>query len=250
MNYASFGGLLKDFRLRKNLSQKEVAYALGWTEASRLSRIEQGKVANPPRDFIDRLCTIMKLEEEEKNQLLLAGNYLPTDKEIADIKKEISPILQQWPYPAVLIDFSWRIIEESEKFKKIYFLEGKARSYEYILENLFDQNFPQNKYLKGDEFKQWQNELIRVVAHYQYQQKTRTKEDWYTKHIKKMMNNSLFKQIWQKALVTKNIDIIDNFGYQSVVISKDKTKRYNYYFFILPLFKDPRFDVELYMPAA
>ena len=75
---ATLGGYIKDLRLQKNISQLEIAFALGWKEPSRLSRIEQGKVGNPPRELIDKLIDAMTLSEEEKNQLLVIGNYLPT----------------------------------------------------------------------------------------------------------------------------------------------------------------------------
>lgn len=48
---ATLGGLLKDYRLQKNLSQLEIAFAMGWKEPSRLSRIEQGKIGNPPGNY-------------------------------------------------------------------------------------------------------------------------------------------------------------------------------------------------------
>ena len=244
---ATLGGLIKDYRLQKNISQMEIAFAFGWSEPSRLSRIEQGKVANPSREFIDRLITVMKLEEDEKNQLLLTGNYLPNDNEIAKVISEVMLFLRQWPYPAVVFDFSWRIIEENDIFKKVFYLEEK-RSCKYILENLFDSNFPQNKYLKGEEREQWHKYLVKLIAQYQYIQKTRTKEKWYIKHIKRMMNNDLFKELWQKAQLTKEMDIVGNFGRKSIITPGDK-QRTNYYFFVLPILKDPRFQIELFMPS-
>ncbi len=64
---ATLGGLIKDYRLQKNLSQMEVVFSLGWKEPSRLSRIEQGRVGNPERKMMDRIIVALKLSEEEKN---------------------------------------------------------------------------------------------------------------------------------------------------------------------------------------
>ena len=64
---ASLGGLLKDYRLQKNLSQLEIAFSLGWKDTSRLSRIEQGRIDKPQRKLIDKICQIMELKREEKN---------------------------------------------------------------------------------------------------------------------------------------------------------------------------------------
>src|SRR3989344_5536505 len=102
---ASFGGLLKDFRTRKNFSQKEIAYAMGWRETSRLSRIEQGITKKTNRETIDRILNILQLERNKKGQLLLAGGYLPTEEEIKQIRMEVQPLLDKWKYPAYLLDF-------------------------------------------------------------------------------------------------------------------------------------------------
>ena len=86
---ASFGGLLKDFRIRKDLSQRDVAYAMGWSEPSRLSRIEQGKTKKPTRENVHQLFEAMRLSKIERNKLLLAGGYLPTEEELMrELKRE------------------------------------------------------------------------------------------------------------------------------------------------------------------
>lgn len=59
---ATLGGLIKDYRIKKRLSQIDVSVRLGWKESSRISRIEQ-----------------------EKGYFLLVGGYLPTDNEVQNI---------------------------------------------------------------------------------------------------------------------------------------------------------------------
>src|SRR3989344_2012364 len=111
---ATLGGLLKDYRLQYNISQLEVALAMGWKETSRLSRIEQGKIFKPTRELLERIMDAMRLKEEEKNQLLYIGNYLPTRKEIEKIQKIALSIIEKVPYPVTVFDFSWRIIIDNE----------------------------------------------------------------------------------------------------------------------------------------
>src|SRR3990167_7521054 len=103
---ATLGGYIKDYRLQKNISQLEIAFALGWKEPSRLSRIEQGRVGNPERKMMDRIIAALKLSEEEKNDLLFAGNYLPTNEEIREIRKKIDSTIEKWLYPVIVYDFS------------------------------------------------------------------------------------------------------------------------------------------------
>lgn len=245
---ATLGGLIKDYRLQKNLSQIEIAFALGWSEPSRLSRIEQGKVENPSRELIDRICAVLKLEKEEKNQLLLTGSYLPSEEEIAEVREKVNPFLYQWLYPAALFDFSWRIISINEAGKQALLVEQGKKVRENILEVLFDPDFGQNKYLKGSDKEEWYKYLVRLMAQFQYRQRSRTKQSWYIRLIRRMMSNEWFRDIWQKALLSGEMDVIGNFGRKAVVTGTKQTP-INYYFFVLPVLEDPRFEIELFLPT-
>ena len=63
---ASLGGLLKDYRTQKNITQNEVAFSLGWKDIVRLSNIELG-IEKPTRTLIDEICKALDLKEQEKN---------------------------------------------------------------------------------------------------------------------------------------------------------------------------------------
>lgn len=251
---ATLGGLLKDYRLQKNLSQLEIAFSMGWKEPSRLSRIEQGRVDNPPRELLDKLIKVMDLKLEEKNHLLLSGNYLPTKSEIEKIRLETDPIVCNWPYPAYLVDFSWRFLHWNKLAAKIYGLE--KRSEKMILENpprtlemVFDPNFIQNKYLKGKELVKWQEFLLKKLILFKYAQKTRTRENWYLEFIKKMMANDLFRDLWPKAQLPKEGESLSTYERKSLVNSKNINKRFEFHIFKDTLLQDPRFEIDFHLPA-
>ena len=65
---STLGGLIKDYRLQKGISQLDIAFSLGWKETSRLSRIEQGRTEKPDRELLDKIIRALNLEEEEKNK--------------------------------------------------------------------------------------------------------------------------------------------------------------------------------------
>src|SRR3989344_6887474 len=112
---ATLGGLLKDYRLQKNISQLEISFAVGWKEPSRLSRIEQGRVGRPKRVLLEKIMDSMKLSQEERNRLLLTGGYMPTDEEVEDIRNKVKKTLDEWKYPAVVLDFTWRIVSQNRE---------------------------------------------------------------------------------------------------------------------------------------
>lgn len=251
---ATLGGLLKDYRLQKNLSQMEIAFALGWKEPSRLSRIEQGKVGNPPRELLNRIMEVMELKEEEKSHLLLVGNYLPTKEEIDEIRRKIDSLVRSWPYPAIVYDFSWRIIHHNKVTSHVYqndaSMEKRIREKNpWLIEILFDPDFIMNRLLKGRELQHWHNFLLRFVIHYKYSQRTRTKEKWYIDLIKRLMNNNLFRETWQRAQDTKLTEIAVKYGMEPLIHPEDDSKRLNFHIFAVPVLTDPRIDIEFDVPA-
>lgn len=252
---ATLGGLIKDYRLQKNLSQMEVSFSLGWKEPSRLSRIEQGRVGSPSRKLIDRIVKALKLSEEEKNHLLLAGNYLPTEEEIEKIREETNEMIQKWPHPSILYDFAGRVINCNKKTTEVYKVDKKSEreiinKHIWLAEVIFDPDFSQNKDLKGEDVKIWREYLLGFVFRYQRAQRTRTKQKWYIDLMKRLMSVPLFREIWKEVQNSKIRKEVINFDMvRSIVDPSDSSKRLSFYFTIVPLIKDPRFEVEFEIPA-
>ena len=249
---ATLGGLIKDYRLQKNISQLEVVFALGWKEPSRLSRIEQGRVGNPSREFIDKLITVLKLSEEEKNELLYTGNYLPTEEEISKIREKVDPLIRKWPYPIIVYDFSWRVVHINKISSYIYQFdqimgEKISESLPNILEVIFH---PNNHYLKGMKLTQLHNFLMTIILQFKSIQRTRTKGTWYINLIRKMMNDDLFRRLWKESdKVQEEEKPIDIYERLSVIHNGNAIEPLNFHFFSLPLLKDRRFYIEYYIPA-
>ena len=251
---ASLGGLLKDYRLQRNIAQMEVAFALGWKDTSRLSRIEQGVVEKPPRELIDKISKALNLKAQEKNTLLLIGNYLPTKEELEQTRKENEAYLETWPYPAILYDFCWRIILLNKSALRMLSMnkKDKKKAYEVApsaLELVFDPKYVQNQYLKGDEVKVWHTNLFRFLTHFKNFQKSIIRDKWYMATMKKMMNNDLFRELWTKVQNSEVNFITTRFGKKIFVSPEDRNKRLKFNIFVVPLMKDPRFELEFFNPA-
>jgi transcriptional regulator with XRE-family HTH domain len=74
---AEFGGLLKGFRERRNVSQSKLAERAAF-DHSYVSRLESG-ARMPTRDAVDRLGEAMGLTQVELDALLAAAGFLPRD---------------------------------------------------------------------------------------------------------------------------------------------------------------------------
>lgn len=252
---ASLGGLVKDFRIQKNIPSLEVAYALGWKNTTQLDKIEQGIIDRPPREVIDGICRALELKEQEKNAILLAGNYLPTPEEIEKVRNANKDYLETWPYPAVLYDFCWRVILFNKKTMRILGLKTEEERIAIYndtptaIEMVFDPHYVQNEHLTGEEKKIWHANLFRFLLHFKNLQKSITRDQWYSDVIKKMMNNDLFREIWRKTHDAEADFLTTRYGKKIFVHPDDHTKRFQFNIFVVPLLKDPRFEMEFYNPS-
>lgn len=253
---ATLGGLLKDLRLQKDIPQTDLAYSLGWKEASRISRIEQGKVEKPNRNLLESIMNALNLSEEERNTLYYTGNYLPNQYDIDTVMEKIKPIVDEWPYPASFRDYTWRVIY-SNKLHHILFKvpeetqKQRKKNYPRIIENIFDQNSPFSNHNSSKVSQDEIDFFKRVVLIFQYKQKNRINERWYQDLLKKMMNNDLFRKIWLEVQQNPSPDIdVTRCGNKINLhnISTDE-QDLKMYFFVSPVFKDPRFEIEFYIPT-
>jgi transcriptional regulator with XRE-family HTH domain len=249
----TLGGLIKDFRLQKNLSQLEVAAAMGWKDGSILSRIEQSVVERPSREVIEKFASILLLTPREKNELLLAGNYLPDKDDLKIIRQEIEPLLANWKYPATAYDFSWRIISENKICKYIYYENEKQekkveRDTPNIFELVFSEEYPLNKY--ATEGNGPESELVSALTQYRVDQKRIGGEENVNALIKRLLPNEAFRNAWAKTHNADHKEMIDNYTFSDYVTpARGKKERLSFHLFNVPLLDDPRISIEFHTPA-
>jgi hypothetical protein len=196
----------------------------------------------------------MKLSEEERNRVLLVGGYLPTDKEIEQLRKRAKSLVDRWLYPASILDFSWRVIYSNSVLYKVFDInqkqqQGSRKKPQNILSNIFDPDFILNT--KSNLTHEREMYLVRMLAHFRNVNASRVSEKWYSELISSMMNNDLFNKTWQKSqtyeLDQEIVDVL-NFGEKYVMPPQSK-KKLHFNFFVIPIFRDPRFTIEFSTPA-
>lgn len=254
VNNSTLGGLIKDYRTQKGISQLDIAFSLGWKEPSRLSRIEQGRTEKPTREILDKIISAIGLSEEEKNMLLLTGGYLPTEEEIRVIREKTKKTLHQWPYPAGMIDFSWRLISGNNHMMELYSVPTTVEkdlpiANMRVFDLLFSSELPKKKNGSNEYDLDFLRLLKQAIIEFKYEQKNRKKEKWYIEHIKKLMDNEFFRQLWVETSITKESDVLlSKYATKRFINPKDFQKMLNFYLFRVPIFQDPRFEMELEVP--
>jgi transcriptional regulator with XRE-family HTH domain len=117
---SSVGSLLRDWRMRRRLSQLELATEAG-VSARHLSFVETGR-SRPSREMVLHLAEYLDVPLRDRNPLLIAAGYAPsyasTDlaaPEMDSVRDAIDRLLAaHMPYPAILIDRHWNLVSANE----------------------------------------------------------------------------------------------------------------------------------------
>jgi transcriptional regulator with XRE-family HTH domain len=124
------GGLLRQWRQRRRLSQLDLACDAG-ISTRHLSFVETGR-AQPSRDMLLLLSEQLDVPVRERNVLLVAAGYradfpgtATADPALAPARAAIDLVLErQKPYPAFALDRHWHIVASNAALPELY--EGVA----------------------------------------------------------------------------------------------------------------------------
>lgn len=257
MHSATLGGLIKDYRLQKRLSQQEVSLAIGWKDTSRLSKIEQGRVGKPKRATAERIIKALKLENQEKGEFLLAGGYLPTDQEIKNIIKEIGKKVDEWPYPAYIMDFSWRLLYTNSlnllafnlplSWKKVVLnLKPNVLSFAFLPKEQFPAEVE-----KGEDKKNLKPFAVALIAAFKSENLKFQQESWYKKVVQGLMGFEEFRKLWPKIGAKDYPKKLLDYEYKRITTFTGKKKKsVEFHILTAKVINDPRFQLMLYFPAG
>jgi transcriptional regulator with XRE-family HTH domain len=120
------GGLLRQWRQRRRLSQLDLACDAG-ISTRHLSFLETGR-AQPSRDMVLLLSEQLDVPIRERNVLLVAAGFAPIfperaldDPALAAARAAIDLVLdRQKPYPAFALDRHWRIAASNAALPELY----------------------------------------------------------------------------------------------------------------------------------
>jgi len=114
------GLLLRHWRGVRRMSQLELALHAHVTPRH-VSFVETGR-ANPSREMVLTLARALDVPLRERNRLLLAAGYAPSYRQseldepaLAQVRAALDRMLsQQEPYPAVVLDRYWNVMQTNE----------------------------------------------------------------------------------------------------------------------------------------
>jgi transcriptional regulator with XRE-family HTH domain len=117
-----FGTVLRGWRMRRRLSQMELALAAGTTQRH-VSFLEKGRSV-PGRDIVGRLADSLQLTLRQRNALLRSAGFAPAYSESAPDAPVLEPVQAalrhvlrgHLPYPAMVIDGFGELIASNRAF--------------------------------------------------------------------------------------------------------------------------------------
>ncbi len=126
LNRMPVGGLIRQWRQRRRLSQLDLACDAG-ISTRHLSFVETGR-AQPSRDMLLHLSEQLDVPVRERNVLLVAAGYAPIfperpleDPALAAARAAVDLVLErQKPYPAFALDRHWRIVASNSALPELY----------------------------------------------------------------------------------------------------------------------------------
>ena len=116
LDHVTFGDRLRAWRMRRRLSQLQLATDAG-VSARHLSFLETGR-SKPSRELVLHLAEHLDVPLRERNTLLVAAGFAPSFREtpleaapMSPVKQAIDALLRSHePYPAVVVDRKWDLV--------------------------------------------------------------------------------------------------------------------------------------------
>src|SRR3954470_5213315 len=113
------GGLLRDWRQRRRLSQLDLSVEAEFPPRP-LSFVETGR-SRPSRELLLHLAEHLDVPLRDRNTLLLAAGYAPLYAERSLETEELSPVRDALdkilaghePFPAVVVDRRWDLVRRT-----------------------------------------------------------------------------------------------------------------------------------------
>jgi transcriptional regulator with XRE-family HTH domain len=126
LNRTPVGGLIRQWRQRRRLSQLDLASDAG-ISTRHLSFVETGR-AQPSREMLLHLSEQLDVPVRERNVLLVAAGYAPIFPErplehpaLAAARAAVDLVLErQKPYPAFAVDRHWQIVASNAVLPALY----------------------------------------------------------------------------------------------------------------------------------
>lgn len=201
---ATLGGLIKDYRIKKRLSQLDLALRIGWKDTTRISKIEQGRTGRPTRDTVNKIMDALSLNGLERSQMLLASGIIPTPEEADKVLKSLKERITEFNCPVLVVDIAWNTFYFNDLYRQL--IKITDEEYEFLEKNkpnwmellFLRKSFSKVKIRGGYREKELHPFEEYQVAHFKFEQEENTNEMWFRNLLSKLKEDENFRKLWAK----------------------------------------------------
>lgn len=212
---ASLGGLIKEFRIKKRLSQQDISLLVGWKDTTRLSKIEQARVGSISHEILGKIMSALSLNENERARMLFASGIVPTKEESKELINKLKKSLSYINAPLYIVDFAWNTIYINDLTKKLFMIP--ENEYEYINSKM--PNWMELIFLRKTFSKVSINEGYNKKALYPYDEfqlayfkdelAPYAQDRWYKDLVLRLSKNEHFRKLWSNMPALKNVALYE-----------------------------------------
>lgn len=212
---ASLGGLIKEFRIKKRLSQQDISLLVGWKDTTRLSKIEQSRIGSISHDTLHKIIKALDLNENERARMLLASGVVPTKEESKQLVSKLKESISYINAPLYIVDFAWNAIYMNDLTRKIYMIPEKEREYiESKMPNWMELVFLRKTFSKVSIHEGYNKASLYPydefqLAYFKDELAPYITNRWYKDLISQLSQDEHFRELWSSTSALKNATLYE-----------------------------------------
>jgi PAS domain-containing protein len=188
----------------------------------------------------------LDLSWEERSSLLLAGGYLPEEREVQQALAVATTFWEEFRHPSYLADYTGRIIDCNDlDFALFGFTAEQIKAFRkrrpHRLELIFD---PRHGMRQRTPTESWHALTQQAVIIFKMQHRTRSQEPWYQDLVARLSGIDEFRRAWSLVAPSSGATMLANHTRFAVDLqSGNPGTRLYLQSFITPLAMDLRFQM-------
>lgn len=162
----------------------------------------------PSRSTLMQIADYLECNLSERNDLLLAAQYLPEQPEwegdeLRRALEHAQQLMETLPYPAIVVTHTFQIQAANEfflRFLELPHLETFPQHQRTMIHFLFNQDFRKRSMVSAEMYDIWQKHVLYGLQHFKQQNVLSQYDAWYQQFVKQCCDEIPdFQEYWEMA---------------------------------------------------
>jgi transcriptional regulator with XRE-family HTH domain len=162
----------------------------------------------PSRSMLMQIADYLECSFSERNDLLLAAQYLPEQPEwegdaLRQALEQAQQIMETLPYPAIVVTHTFQIQAANEFFLRLLDLPSLDTLLPHqrtMVHCLLNPHFRERSMRNTEAYAMWQKHVLYGLQHFKQQNALYQYDAWYQQFVKQWCDEIAdFQEYWEKA---------------------------------------------------